>query len=254
MSGDVTVPGVVLGLVGGIGGTVLTELFRLRRAAREEPKLQLELVNGLSPGRVAGNPSAYARLDVANDRRSNGATGVSVRIERVLGGSSEDAEIRDFLEGWQLAWANEDRGNPNVPPLPQTVPADDKRRIDVAHLNSTVHGKLIIDVRPQPNTKLNYVGAGTFTFDLVVSGDNARAHRYAIDIVHDAERWDGEHATAADRVRHSEPAADLRGQLTRAAAAVARVVEQPGVDPWSFVSPVPECSDHGPPKGRSGDA
>jgi hypothetical protein len=133
MSDDVTVLGVVLGLIGGIGGTVLTEIFRRRRAAREEPKLQLELVDGVSPAKVAGNPCAYARLDVRNDRRSGGATAVSVRIERVDGGSPEDAEKLGFLESFQLAWANEDRGNPNVPPQPKGVPADVRRRIDLAH-------------------------------------------------------------------------------------------------------------------------
>lgn len=201
MSDEITVLGVALGLLGGIGGTVLTEILRLRRVAREEPKLHLELVDGLARARVAGNPGAYARLDVGNDRQSDGATGVSVRIERVLATSPENAEMLDFLEGWRLAWANEDRGNPNVPPEPKPVPAGDKRQIDFAHLNSTVHGQLIVDVRPQPNNKLNYLGAGTFTFELVVSGDNARAHRYALDVVYDGARWDGEHITAADRLR-----------------------------------------------------
>jgi hypothetical protein len=201
VSGDVTAVGVILGLIGGIGGTVLTELFRLRRAAREEPKLRLELVNGLAPAQVAGNPCAYARLDVANDRHSNGATGVSVRIERVFGGPRQPAEVRDFLEGWQLAWANDDRGNPNVPPQPKSVPPGDKRRIDLAHLNATVNERLIVDIRPQPNNRLNYVGAGGFTFELVASGDNARARRYAVDVVHDGERWDGERGNAGDRLR-----------------------------------------------------
>jgi hypothetical protein len=200
VSEEITALGVVLGLVGGIGGTVLTEIFRLRRAARAEPKLHLELEHVLSPALVAGKPCVYARVALGNDRLSDGATGVSVRIERVVGGSPEDAEMLAFLKGWQFAWANEDRGNPNVPPEPKGIPAGDKRLVDLAHLNSTVRKRAIVDVRPQPNNKLNYLGFGTFTLDLVVSGDNARARRYALDLVHDGE-WDGEYATATDCLR-----------------------------------------------------
>ena len=180
---------------------MLGEFLRLRRAAREEPKLSVELVGDLAPARVGKNPGAYARLDIGNDRRSNAATGVSLRIERVRGGSADDSEKLSFLEGWQLAWANEDRGNPNVPPAPKSVPPGDVRRIDLAHLNSAVHGEVIVDVRPQPNNHLNYLGSGRFTLELVVSGDNARARHYAVDVVHDGEAWDGEHTSATDRLR-----------------------------------------------------
>jgi hypothetical protein len=201
VSEEITVAGVALGLVGGVGGTVLAEIFRRRGAAREEPKLRLELVTGLAPARVANNATAYARLDIGNDRRSNAASGVSVRIARVSGGSSEDEEKLEFLAGWQLAWANEDRGDPNVPPEPKTVPPGDKRRVDLAHLNSVVSGEVIVDVRPQPNNHMNYLGPGSFTLELVVSGDNARASRYEVDLVRDGKAWDGEHTSAADRVR-----------------------------------------------------
>ena len=200
MAADVTVLGVLLGLVGGVGGTVLGEIFRLRRAAKEAPELYLDDVRELTPALVAGNPTAYARLDVGNVH-GNGATGVTVRIERVDAPSPEHAEQLTFLAGWQLAWANEDRGNPNVPPQPKSVAAGDRRRVDLAHLNATVPGQAIIDVRPQPNNKLNYLGAGLFTFEIVVSGDNARARRYAVVVAHDGQPWDGDHATAVDRLQ-----------------------------------------------------
>jgi len=197
---DLTLAGIAVGLVGGVGGTILTELFRLRRATREEPKLSLEVVAGLAAARVGNNPCAYARLSVSNDRRSTGATGVSVRIERVFGGPAEDAENLNFLGGWQLAWANDDRGDPNVPPAPKAVPPGDSRRIDLAHLNASAVGRAIVDVRPQPNNHLNYLGAGRFTFDVVISGVNAPARRYALDLVHDGEAWNGEHSSAGDRL------------------------------------------------------
>jgi hypothetical protein len=198
---EITLPGVLLGLVGGLGSALLAEFFRRLHAKRAEPKLRLQLVDGLAPSLVAGNPTAYARLDIHNDSKSGGAIGVSVRIERVIGGSPGDPEKLRFLERWQLAWANEDRGNPNVPPEPKGIPPGGQHPIDLAHLNSTVHGEVIVDIRPQPNNHLNYLGAGAFTLVLVVGGDNARARRYEVDLVHDGERWDGEHASAGERLR-----------------------------------------------------
>lgn len=199
MSADFTPFGIMLGLVGGIGATILGEVLRLRR----KPRLSLELVEGLGPGRVARAEGAYARLEVRNASHRDGASGVSVRIEKVRGGTPKDAEKLSFLESWQLAWAKEDRGNPNVPPQPNPVSAGGSRQIDLAHLNSEVPGRLIVDIRPQtaPGSHMNYLGAGTFTFELVLSGENASARRFSVDVIHDGASWDGKHATAEDRLR-----------------------------------------------------
>jgi len=199
MRGEITLLGVVLGLVLGVAGTVLGEVLRLRR----RPKLTLALVDGLTLTEVAPNNAAFARLDVLNAPRRDGAVGVSVKIERVRSRSGESASELDFFQGWQLAWANEDRGNPNVPPEARSIPAGGSRRIDLVHLNETIKGKMLVDIRPQPvpRSGANRLGAGTFTFELVVSGDNASARRFAIDVVHDGEQWDGQDASAAERLR-----------------------------------------------------
>jgi hypothetical protein len=199
-SGDITVPGVVLGLVGGVGGTLLKQLFDTRRRKVSEPKLGLEPVKGLGMATVDQRPAAYARLEVTNHPKSEGATGVMVRIEKVEGGAPENM---DFLGDWQLAWANEDRGEPNVPPTPRTVGPDGRRGVDLAHLNPVAPGLAIVDVRPQPpkGTWLNRLGTGTYVFRLAVHADNAPPRRYAVELVHDGVPWDGEHMSATERLR-----------------------------------------------------
>jgi hypothetical protein len=100
MSDDITVLGVVLGLIGGIGGRSSPRSLRRPPRCPARSRSCNSNLDGLSPAKVAGNPCAYARLDVRNDRRSGGATAVSVRIERFDGGSPEDAEKRGFLESF----------------------------------------------------------------------------------------------------------------------------------------------------------
>ena len=199
MSDEITALGLLVGVLTGIAGTVVAEVLRLRR----KPRLSLALVDGLSGGLIAGHRGAYARLDVRNAKRRDGAVNVTVRIQHVRAHAADDTRDLDALQRWQLAWANEDRGNPNVPPEPKPVPGGDTRGIDLAHINSKVPGALIVDVRPQPErgNHFNRLGAGTYTFELVVSGDNARARRYAVDLAYDGEPWDGGTDTAADRLR-----------------------------------------------------
>lgn len=202
MGDQVTLAGVLLGLIGGVGGTLLAEFLRLRK----RPKLSLILVEGLATTRVGQQTACYARLDVRNAQRSDGAVGVSVRIARVRGRDGAAPESLDALEGWQLAWANEDRGNPNVPPAAKPIPAGDNRRIDLAHLNSKIQGRLLVDIRPQPGKgdHLNRLPAGAFTFELVVSGDNASARRFAVGLDYDGGEWSGEAVEASERLRVSD--------------------------------------------------
>jgi hypothetical protein len=123
-----------------------------------------------------------------------------VRIEAVEGGSPENM---DFLADWQLAWANEDRGNPNVPPAPKTVGPDSRRAVDLAHLNPVARGKAIVDVRPQPpqGTRENRPGEGSYVFRLSVRAENTTPRYFAVELVHDGQPWDGDHESAAERLR-----------------------------------------------------
>jgi len=201
MGDGITLAGVLLGLVGGVGGTLLAEVLRLRK----RPKLSLAVVEGMATTQVGQQDVAYARLDVVNSQRGDGALGVSVRIDHVRSQGGVADESLDSLQGWQLAWANEDRGNPNVPPAAKPIPAGDARRIDLVHLNSKIRGRLLVDVRPQPGrgNHLNRLPAGAFTVELVVSGENASTRRFAVDVEYDGQDWDGESAAAEKRVSAS---------------------------------------------------
>jgi hypothetical protein len=196
---DITFIGVLLGLIGGVGGTVLTEVFRVRK----RPRLSLTATEHLSFTRIAGNPGAFARLEIRNAPGKETATGVTVRIERVASDSEDDRESVDFLESWQLAWANDDRGNPNVPPKAKSIASGASLHIDLAHLNPVAPGVLIVDIRPQPEpgNHLNRLGPGTFKFELVVCGDNASARRFLVALVHNGQPWDGDSDTAIERVQ-----------------------------------------------------
>jgi hypothetical protein len=197
---DLSALSIGIGLVGGIGGTLLTQASAWRQRKVKVPKLELAAVDGLPIATVASHPAAYARLEVTNDPKSDGANEVVVRIERVEGAPDDRAH---FLgASWQLAWANEDRGNPNVPPTPKSVGPGNPRTIDLAHLNRKVPGKIIVDIRPQPgDNKLNRLGEGRYVFHLVVGGENAPARRYAVELVHDGVPWDGERTTAMERLK-----------------------------------------------------
>jgi hypothetical protein len=197
---DITFIGVLLGLVGGVGGTVLTEAFRLRR----RPRLSLAVTEHLYVTRVGDNLAAFARLEVRNAPGKEGATGVTVRIEGVASESKDDRESLNFLESWQLAWANDDRGNTNVPPKAKVIASDSSLQVDLAHLNTVAPGLLIVDIRPQPEgNHMNRLGPGTFRFEVVVSGDNASALRFHVALVHDGQPWDGDSDTAIERVQLS---------------------------------------------------
>ncbi len=178
---------------------MLGEALRLRK----RPKLSLAVTEHLSFARINGRPGAFARLEIRNAPGKEAATGVTVRIERVTSESEVDRESINFLESWQLAWANDDRGNPNVPPKAKVIAANSSLQIDVAHLNPIAPGLLIVDIRPQPEpgNHMNRLGPGTFRFDLVVSGDNASAQRFQIALVHDGQPWDGDSDTAIERVQ-----------------------------------------------------
>jgi len=191
--------GVVIAFFSGAGTITVGEALRLRR----KPRLSLELVEGLGPGRVAGAQTAYARLAVRNSLYSDGESGMVVRIEKVRGGTPENAEKLRFLESSYLAWTKEDRGNPNVPPKPNPISAGGSRQIDLAHLNSKVPGCLIVDIRPQTESGnyMNYLGAGTFTFELTLNGNDAKTRRFSADVVHDGAPWDGRQTTAGDRLQ-----------------------------------------------------
>ncbi|HMI81316.1 MAG TPA: hypothetical protein VK480_05965 [Solirubrobacterales bacterium] len=198
---DITPLGILLGLIGGVGGTALTEVFRLRK----RPRLSLVVTEHLYVTRVGGNPAAFARLEVRNAPGKEAATGVTVRIEGVASESEDHRESLKFLESWQLAWANDDRGNTNVPPKAKVIASDSSLKVDLAHLNTVAPGLLIVDIRPQPEegNYMNRLGPGTFQFELVVGGDNASARRFRIALVHDGQPWDGAADTAVERVRLS---------------------------------------------------
>jgi hypothetical protein len=198
---EVTLLGVVLGLIGGVGATLLGEVLRLRR----RPKLSLAIVDHLASARIKGKPGAFARLEVRNAPGKEAATGVTVRIEGVASGSDRYRESLTFLESWQLAWANDDRGNSNVPPKAKAIASGSSRQVDLAHLNPVAPGLLIVDIRPQPEPKnyLNRLGAGTFTFELSVSANGATARNYRVELVHDGQPWDGAAETASERVQLS---------------------------------------------------
>jgi len=192
----------LLGLCGGLGGSLLMDMVRRQRAKREEPILSIQPTReALYPAEVQEKPCAYARVHVCNDPERNAATGVGVYIEHVSGGSEDDKEKLAFLEGRWLAWANADRGDANVPPAMKTIRKKDW--IDLAHLNSGLPGKAIVDVRPQPSTEstVNRLGPGTFTFELVVDVHNASPRHFKVDLVHDGETWDGKYESAADRLQ-----------------------------------------------------
>ena len=139
-----TLGGVLLALLGGVVGSFIMEEVRRRRAKRVEPKLSVRPQKGLSYAHVGEDNvhCAYARLDICNHPDSKAATGVGVYIEHVecvRGGSDDDKEKLAFLEGRWLAWANVDRGDPNVSPSMRTIRANTK--IDLAHLSMVSPGK-----------------------------------------------------------------------------------------------------------------
>jgi hypothetical protein len=191
------VAGIVSGLL--VGGAL--EGFRLFRVARQRPALTLDIVPELMPDRIADHPCAYARLAVSNAKGRDIASGVSVRIDRAAKSEKEASSNLAFLATRPLAWADADRGKPNVNPGVNPVPPGDRRLIDIAHLNASVERKFIVDVRPQPGNQMNYLGAGRFTFTLVVSADNADARCYTVDVVHDGLLWEGDQNSAPDRLR-----------------------------------------------------
>jgi hypothetical protein len=198
IAAEITPIGIALALTGGVGAVLLGYLLRRQHDRARVPKLTLRADRRLTRGKVGSHPAAYARLDVSNDPRRDAATDVRIVIERVREASG--AEI-GFLARWQLAWANEDHGDPNVPPVAKTIHPGGRQGIDLVHVNRSVARKLIVDVRPQPNDGGYHLGAGTFTLELVVSGENAPARRYAIDVVHKGVDWDGDPATADECLR-----------------------------------------------------
>jgi hypothetical protein len=198
---DYTAVTVAVGLFSGSGVTAFVAFAGAARRRKKRPKLSLRVVEGLTPGRVDGHPVAFARLEVVNHPRSDDAAGVFVRIESVDADSSDHADKLLFLQHAHLAWANEDRGNPNVPAAPKPVNAGVPRRVDLAHLNASATREMIVDVRPQPANHLNYLGAGTFTFTLVVGVEAAPAARYRVELVHDGRLWDGLAASADQHLR-----------------------------------------------------
>ena len=181
--------GFVLGMLSAllVGGTL--EGFRLWWVRHKRPELTLDYA------------CAYARLTVRNAKGRDTASGVSVRIDRADGKSENDAsEKLAFLATRPLAWADADRGDPNVKPGVNAVPGCPPPDRSCASKRQC-EGARFVDVRPQPGNRLNYLGAGKFTFELVVSADNADARRYRVNVIHDGGDWDGDHEHARERVR-----------------------------------------------------
>jgi hypothetical protein len=149
---------------------------------------------------VAGKECAFARLVVSNRRGTRSAFEVSVTIENVV---AESAESRAFtgLVGMQLAWADREPTNPRAERATETIGPGASRRIDLAHLNASVHSKMIVDVRPQPTDQRNYLADVDLTIQLAVGARDVDPKRYQIDIIHHGTRWRG---WSEDPRRHME--------------------------------------------------
>ena len=194
--------GIVSGVVAGVVVGGLLAAGRGLWKTRKRPALTLETVEKLTPDVIDTHPCAYARVGVRNDKGKDRATGVNVRIAGVDSESDGVGQHKlDFLKSRFLAWADVDRNNPTVMPGVLAVNSNDTRYIDLAHLNASVDNQVIIDIRPQPGNKMNYLGAGQFTFKLAVSADNADTRHYVVDVVHDGEHWDGDHSDAANHLK-----------------------------------------------------
>lgn len=63
--------------------------------------------------------------------------------------------------------------------------------VDLVHLNVAVPEQLILDLRPQPTDKRNYMGKVEAMFVIEVSAKNSKARRYEIDLAHHGGRWSG---------------------------------------------------------------
>lgn len=189
----------VLGLFGGSGTTLLAAFLR----RRQKPRLSIVPVEHLYFTRIDGSAAAFARLEIRNAPGKESATGVAVRIERATSESEDDRASLAFLEGWQLAWANDDRGDTNVPPRAKAIGPDSALQVDLAHLNQKLSGSLIVDIRPQPGSRnhMNRLGRGTFEFDLALSGDNSTTRRFRVTLAYDGEPWDGASDTAIERIQ-----------------------------------------------------
>jgi hypothetical protein len=185
----------VLGIVAAILVFGIEESWRHWRSKRKEPRLSLTLVPDLSPSKVDKGRCSFGRLELSNAAGKEAATGVSVRIKQVTASGDGRAPQLQFLGEHALAWAGADRGKSNVQPSFITLAADSSRQIDLLHLNEVTPKEVIVDVRPQPGSKLNYLEVGSFTFDLAVAADNLGTRRYAVDAEF-RSGWTGEYADA----------------------------------------------------------
>lgn len=66
------------------------------------------------------------------------------------------------------------------------------------HLNESVSGKAILDVRPQPGDRRNYLGAIHLRLEVSLTAENADLKRYRLCVEHDGEAWRGWMDNAAD--------------------------------------------------------
>jgi hypothetical protein len=167
-------------------------------AARDEartPSLSLEL-DSEGSGRptakkVGPNECAYFRLRVRNAVGRGRATDVHVEIEAVRFHDGKELDAVTGLRGMWFAWADRQLTNPRAERERETVGTGSAVLLDLVHLNASVKGKMILDVRPQPIGKPNHIAATELTLTLAIHSAESEPTRFAVDIDYDGHRWTG---------------------------------------------------------------
>jgi hypothetical protein len=170
-------------------------------ALRRRPRLEVELDPNLADAgptltKVADKDCAYFRLRVRNARGKDAARGVSVVLDRV---TAQDGAKYTSLAGMSLAWSNRKFTDPNAEPEPLTVEPGAAKLVDLVHLNEAVPAKMLLDVRPQPPDRRNYLDAAQLALEIVVNAENRDPRRYVARLSFDGGHWSG---TAEDAMDH----------------------------------------------------
>jgi hypothetical protein len=195
----------VLGVGGALAGAYVT--VREQRAAGEEereaaakervraPALSLEL-DASENGRpafkiVKDSECAYFRLRVRNAAGRGRATDVHVEIEAVEFRDGKELHAVTGLRSMWLAWADRQLTNPRAERERETVSTGSAVLLDLVHLNASVKGKMILDVRPQPIGRPNQIPATRLTLTLAIHSAECEPTKFAVDVDYDGHRWAG---------------------------------------------------------------
>jgi hypothetical protein len=179
------------------------------RAATSRPELTLAPdPDGPASKKVGRFECAYFRLRVLNELGHARATDLHVDIEEVGFRDGRDLGPVSGLRGMWLAWADRQLRNPNAEREREALGPGSALLLDLVHLNQSVNGKMILDVRPQPVGRPNYIGAAELTLRLVIHSAEADPRRFLVDISYDGHRWAGweEPAEGHLRVENLRPA------------------------------------------------